>query len=371
MSNKRIDFTKLGGFGFTQDTLGFKQVGELAAWQALARGLGHLTILHGMQDQGVSVSDGYVVINGELLPFVGGAKASKVWVEELTDVEIFADTSQPTVYFTRRARMGVAGDYNLSDFRRWKSDSLLLDDAEVVATASAVKRLHDNLLAMLSFENTIILKGCAVSAVNTGAGTLAISAGIAMIAGAIVATQPYAGAFPAYLKPDGTYATVQPAGDFIAFNPYTSQRYADVLKRATTPVGEIKLFKVLSDRFDGNGLGRWEMAGFKFCDELQSRVPVGHDRRTVNPNDNAWDANHTMQPGQLGYAGGEKRHTLTDAELPEKSFDIPARMGDVDRGMNGGSSLFSLDNVTTITIGGNQAHNNMQPYRVVVYAERV
>lgn len=395
MSYKKIDYTKLNGFGLTQYALDFLQTGTQAEMSAIAKLLGDKVVVYGVEDQGVNVTDGFVAYNGELLPFVGGAKAPKVWVETVSDVELFGDSSLQQVYFTKRLRMGNVGDFALGELKKLKTDGFTTDDSDVLASAKAVKKLYDYMVSMLQFEGTIILSGCNVTNVNNVANTFDLSAGTAMIDSNIVKTAAYSGAFPAYIKPDGTIVNAAPAGSFIKFDPYTSQRYADVLKRATTPVGEIKTFKVLNDRFDVNGNGRWEMLGFKISDDMQSRVPVGYDRRAADPADNVWDANHTM----VGNTGGENKHLLSINEMPIHSFYI-AKDVDIDSGLfpnqrgdtlsssnslnrqwtkiGGGGEGYILDgrpgtpNVgKTNQMGNDEAHNNMQPYRIVVFAERI
>lgn len=56
---------------------------------------------------------------------------------------------------------------------------------------------------------------------------------------------------------------------------------------------------------------------------------------------------------------GDETHTLTEAELPQFSITTPLQQSDTDRGSD--SSLWSIDNIATTTIGQNQSHNNMQP----------
>jgi baseplate structural protein gp10 len=71
----------------------------------------------------------------------------------------------------------------------------------------------------------------------------------------------------------------------------------------------------------------------------------------------------------LGATGGSYTHTLTESEMPSHSHTIPGSVN-----TNGGSGANVVNNVnnnggtiTTNTKGGNQAHNNMQPYIVTLY----
>jgi len=74
--------------------------------------------------------------------------------------------------------------------------------------------------------------------------------------------------------------------------------------------------------------------------------------------------------GTLGKIFGEKTHQLTVAELPKHSFNVPASGGTgggfLETLYRGGSS--TPDNqVATNTVGGDQAHNNIQPSVAVNY----
>lgn len=394
MNHKRIDLTQLDGLAVYQDTLEFFQEGDKGATEAMCRLIGDKIILTGVVDQGANVTNGWIIIGGELLPFVGGAKAPKVWIEELNDVELFGDSSTKTVYYTRRARMGNVGAFDLTELRKFKTDALNINDSEVMASAKAVKKLQDTILAILSFETEVILKGCEVSNVDNLGMTFDVAPGVILIDGNIVNAVAYSGAFPAYLLPDGTWDVVAPGGSSILFDPYTSQRHADVIKRATTSIGEVKMFKTLSDRFDAiSGVGKWEMQGFKVCDDMQGRVPLGYDRRLADPFDNVWDANYNTP----GNTGGEKKHQLTVGELPAHRFftlaDVVmnvngfppaplantslARVYNKADGSSGKESYTSAGNATeptvgrTNSVGNNEAHNNIQPYRVMVYVERI
>src|SRR5205814_7365106 len=116
--NKRIDFTKLEGLATYQDTLDFLQTSYREAISAIAKAFGSRVIVTGITDQGATYSDGWVVIDGELMPFAGGLKTDRIIVEELTDTEIFANGTTQTVYYTKRAKLGVTGGYAFSDFIR-------------------------------------------------------------------------------------------------------------------------------------------------------------------------------------------------------------------------------------------------------------
>lgn len=82
------------------------------------------------------------------------------------------------------------------------------------------------------------------------------------------------------------------------------------------------------------------------------RVPVG-----VDPNDTSFDT--------VEETGGEKTHKLTIAEMPRHRHDLRKYLN------NGTTTAWVLDNVNmkygwtaedVAYAGGDQAHNNLQPY---------
>lgn len=106
MSNKRIDFTQLGGFPLTQDALDFMQQAYQEAIAGLAKLAGDAVIVSGMTDNGSAVTDGWILYNGELLPFAGGNKQTYFIITDTTGTETFEDDSVKTVYHTRQAKFG-------------------------------------------------------------------------------------------------------------------------------------------------------------------------------------------------------------------------------------------------------------------------
>lgn len=107
MSNKRIDFSKTGGFPTTQNTLDFMQQAYVHAIQALADLAGNRVIISGMEENNNQISDGWIVWDGELLPFTGGPKQTHILIEEETESVIFeGEASSTEVYHTRKAKFG-------------------------------------------------------------------------------------------------------------------------------------------------------------------------------------------------------------------------------------------------------------------------
>jgi hypothetical protein len=116
---KKIDFTKSGGFPLDQDILNFMQTAYVNAITALASAVGDRVILSGVENDGTAVTDGFVCINGEILPFTGGnAAVAKVRVEESAASLLFGDLSQKPVLITRRAKLDASGTIGFADFVR-------------------------------------------------------------------------------------------------------------------------------------------------------------------------------------------------------------------------------------------------------------
>ena len=99
------------------------------------------------------------------------------------------------------------------------------------------------------------------------------------------------------------------------------------------------------------GFGTWE--------RLKGRVCVGLDE---DDDDGYFD--------EIGKTGGEKKHKLTIEEEPKHSHQYA---------MDGGTGAGTMDKIVTSSygesrwysntsyVGGNQPHNNVQPYEVVGY----
>jgi len=156
--------------------------------------------------------------------------------------------------------------------------------------------------------------------------------------------------------------------------------------------GDIKMISCdngyIATNFDSTGLGRLERLGWAICNgengtaNMRGRVPVGFDSNTINPADNVWDADYN----RMGSVGGEKKHQLSEAELAEHQHDTLE--GNIYRKNN-----FSQDDVPTVFFsdgnplsasttnftgafktgktGGNQAHENRQPFIVTLFIQKL
>lgn len=118
--NKRIDFEKLGGYPMAQEDLNWMQVSYQSAFASLATLLGDRVIVSGMNEVGGVVSNGWISISGELLPFIGGAIGTgECIIEETKETLMFEDGEAKEVLITRMARFGSPDPaFNYSDLTR-------------------------------------------------------------------------------------------------------------------------------------------------------------------------------------------------------------------------------------------------------------
>ena len=94
------------------------------------------------------------------------------------------------------------------------------------------------------------------------------------------------------------------------------------------------------------GFGTWE--------RVKGKVLVGLDEDDTDFN-------------TIGKTGGEKTHTLTVNEIPAHSHIIRNGSNGLDGGSDWAVSNSGSSNWQTANAGGGQAHNNLQPYKVVGY----
>lgn len=119
------------------------------------------------------------------------------------------------------------------------------------------------------------------------------------------------------------------------------------------------LFAVIGYKYGGSG------DSFNIPN-LKGRIPVGFDSAQTEFN-------------TLGEVGGEKSHVLTTQEMPSHTHKMhPSTFVDrqanpatftskVAAGNSWMTQAFNVGGVDTETTGGNQAHNNLQPYITVNY----
>ena len=261
-------------------------------------------------------------------------------------------------------------------YNSWKL--VKFDDSSSADLATLQARLKD--IANPSGES-VIISGVDPFNINTGANTLQISGGVALIDNSFVDVAAYSGSYPVYLIPDGSYTVSEPvAGSYITFDPYTSQRFEDVMYRTQVPVGTLQMIATAAqdDQFDGTGLGRWKRKGFAIANgsngtvDMSGFVPVGKD-----DSDTDFDT--------IGETQGSKTVTIQEGNLP------PVDAGIDNYGLVNKSEVGENNTVANVNTDGSGSEPNIldapldfpyanaagnplsivQPSKVVVFIQRV
>lgn len=120
------------------------------------------------------------------------------------------------------------------------------------------------------------------------------------------------------------------------------------------PIGKVEIFFDNEDH--SNYLGfTWERTSI-------GKTPIG-----IDSSDSDFNA--------IGKTGGEKEHTLIINEIPEHNHELGYDTGALltagnQRGNAGSGSTYGQGWYTR-AVGGNQPHNNLQPYEVMAFWKRV
>lgn len=114
----KVNFLAKENFPQSTHTFDFLQkMIHLAGNMALLGGDNY--ILSGcVDDQDGNVSEGLIVINGELLAFVGGAKKSKIKIQETKESDHFNGVDYPEAYIHRKVGFDDDGDILWDDLKQ-------------------------------------------------------------------------------------------------------------------------------------------------------------------------------------------------------------------------------------------------------------
>jgi hypothetical protein len=264
-----INFNQTGGFPLSTNILDALQT-AYTVFNSLGNLAGNLAIISGCDVTGLTVSDGFVFINGELFDFKGGTIGENVIIMQDVENRSFEDGSSKPVLYKRYATFGTAlENYPWEGFKR-------------IFPTTLIKEFKDD-----------------------------------------------------------------------------HEKRIEELENKTS---DFKIGMVL----------RWDQpisepipTGWVAVTDSTGKVLVGHD-----PNDPDFNI--------VGKTGGAKTHTLTEPEMPTHNHDYndiannsaggaPGPLG----GYDGGNNRFHSRNLTTSSKGGNQPHNNLQPYVVVRWIKYV
>lgn len=132
--------------------------------------------------------------------------------------------------------------------------------------------------------------------------------------------------------------------------------------------GDIKMVNCsnvyLTANFDSTGLGILERLGWAICNgangtvNMNGKVPLPYGSSYLT----------------LGATGGEVTHTLTTNEIPAHSHLINEVYNENTVGTkvgSGGGTVEAVGTQNTSSVGLGEAHNNMQPYIVTLFIQKL
>lgn len=268
----RYNFLQTGGFPFETDILdGMQKAYEI--FNSLGALAGNFTIISGCIATGSNISNGFVHINGEIYPFVGGAAQTTVVFQTTIQSAEFEDLSTRDIQEKKHVQFGTGvGSMLWADFTRPETTTQL-----TTLINDLIERVED----------------------------------------------------------------------------------LEALPQAT-PVGLVAIWGLPANAIP---------TGWVEHIPLRGRFPIGQDVN-YDSNTNGDLTNYNLQT--LDYAGGKREHQLTTAEMPAHNHNFNS----TSNGDGGGYPATGDPNeggsdIHMNTKGGDKAHTNMSPYRVVNFIRYV
>ena len=254
-----IDFnTQPDGFPLESDaTLGFLQSNLISAINALSKLSGQdMIVINGLVETGNNVSDGWILLNNELLFFEGGVKSEFFIIDQQVTQKANENGNIVDRYFVRKAIFGTAAtQYAYADLER------IPDLRELAFTTNAA--LNQGIGSPFTITSGL-------QPINDGVG--GVSSGIFVYNGRRIIVQAYPLAIsdlnPVYLSKDGEWSTTTTGDDEIVFRPYGEDRlnpslaitYPAKTRNASTKRGDIRWVKTSqleTEFFDATGRGEF------------------------------------------------------------------------------------------------------------------
>ena len=157
---KLLEFNKLTGFPLSATTMKFTQE-QLLELQYLSLLGGNNYIISGCNNVGGTVSDGWVVVKGEVLKFVSGTLSDYVIIEDNPVSRPFMDETLNPYYHNRVAKFGTTGD-TTTQFA-WSSFEVNNPDNGVLKRLRLAETLLASLQTSLAATNTTVASKANIS----------------------------------------------------------------------------------------------------------------------------------------------------------------------------------------------------------------
>lgn len=150
----KLNFNQTGGFPLSTNILNAMQE-AYSVFNSLGHLAGQYAIISGCDEVGNNISDGVIFINGEIVPFKGGSKATTIFIKEDTESRIFEDGATRPVIFKRYASFGSSTPdktYQWAEFQR--IDNLLKLKGDLQTHSHNWKAIRDKPTAFPPSEHT-------------------------------------------------------------------------------------------------------------------------------------------------------------------------------------------------------------------------
>jgi len=158
-----INFLGRSNFPLAIETMTFLQdmVKQTATLALLG---GDTYILTGCETSGLNVTEGIVVINGEILPFTGGVEQEYVYIKETKRSVVASGYNFPDVYTSRSVEFGYADvRYKWADFKRVSTNQELADAInEINITIESLRGIPKGVITMWSGDPADVPAGWAL-----------------------------------------------------------------------------------------------------------------------------------------------------------------------------------------------------------------
>ena len=150
----KINFNQTGGFPLSTNILDAMQ-SAYAIFNQLGSLAGNKAIISGCEQLGNTIADGVIFLNGEILPFKGGAIGSSVIIKEESESRVFEDGATKPVIFKKYVTFGSSTPEKTFTWAEFKSIKNLISLAQEKAEKTALKTAEDK-IAELEKQKPII-----------------------------------------------------------------------------------------------------------------------------------------------------------------------------------------------------------------------